>query len=283
MYVLFDIGGTKTRVALTEDLRSLAAVEKFDTPHLYAERVEAISRAARRLAGSHTLIRGAGGVRGRLLPDHGGVERDSTLKDGEGKPLAADLGRALGTEVLLENDAALAGLGEAHFGAGQGYGIVAYHTVSTGVGGARIDHGRIDAESRGFEPGKQLIDADRTLCPSCESGQLEDMVSGTAVEHRFGKKPYEIAQSDPLWDQLAHWLAMGLKNTIVYWSPESIILGGSMVLGNPKIRREDIERHLAALLGGEMQLPPIAEALLGDEGGLYGAMVLLGEGKRVGE
>jgi glucokinase len=51
------------------------------------------------------------------------------------------------------------GLGEAVFGAGKGREIVVYMTISTGVGGARIVGGKIDASAMGFEPGHQIIDA----------------------------------------------------------------------------------------------------------------------------
>ncbi len=274
MYVLFDIGGTKTRIAISDDLTTFRDTTKFDTPKQYEEGIDAIAAAVRRASGQTPLAAVAGGIR-RLLPDHSGIDHDTALPDWNGKSFVDDLAQALGAPVYVENDAAVAGLGEAHFGAGKGYDIVAYHTVSTGVGGARIDHGVIDAESIGFEPGHQIIDIDHTLCPHCKSGKLEDMVSGTAVERRFGKKPYEIPQEDPLWDELAHWLAHGLKNTIVYWSPDAVVLGGSMIVGDPRILREDIIRHTTTLLGDLMPLPVLLDATLKDEGGLYGALMLL--------
>ena len=137
--------------------------------------------------------------------------------------------------------------------------------------------GKIDAASTGFEPGHQTIDIDKTVCPTCESADLEDLISGTAIERRFGKKPYEIPQSDPLWDELAHLLAHGLKNTIVYWSPDVIVLGGSMIIGDPRIKLEDIERHTKEILGDLAPCPPMKDALLADLGGLYGAMALLAQ------
>ncbi len=275
MYVLFDIGGTKTRVAVSRDLSGIDAIEKFDTPSLYAEGVAAIGAAVRKLVGEERVLGAAGGIRGRLMDGRAGLLKDDVLTDWQEKPLARDLEHIVGVSVMLENDAALAGLGETHFGAGRDYQIVAYHTVSTGVGGARIVNGEVDIYRSGFEPGHQIIDFDRTMCPECESGELEDIVSGTAVERRFGKKPYEIPQEDPLWDQLARMLAHGLKNTIVYWSPDVIVLGGSMIVGDPRIPREAIVRHTEELIDGLVPLPPIVDAQFRDEGGLYGALALL--------
>ena len=266
MYALFDIGGTKTRVAVSRDLISFDEPMKFDTPRHYEDGVTAIAEVIKKLRGDEKITRVAGGIRGPLLPDHSGIVDDDILVDWRQKSLINDLGKLMNAPVLLENDAALAGLGEAHFGAGKGCSILAYLTVSTGVGGARIVDGKIDSNKSGFEPGQQIIDDDRTL---------EDYTSGTALEARFGKKPYEIPQSEPIWDELAHWLAHGLKNTIVYWSPDVIVLGGSMIVGDPRILLADIERYTKELLGDLMPCPPLKDALLADVGGLYGAMALL--------
>lgn len=280
MHVVFDIGGTKTRVAAT-DGTTLREVTAFRTPGSYEEGVALLARALRKVAGSE-LEMVAGGIRGILLPDRSGMDYDHILTAWQDRPLVADLATELGisTEaVLLENDAALAALGEARHGAGEGYDIVAYHTVSTGVGGARIDHGQIDSYHRGFEPGHQVIDVDRTLHAQAErqdGAELEEYISGSAIERRLGKKAYEVPQEDSLWNELALVLAHGLKNTVAYWSPEVIVLGGSMMLGEPRIRLADVEHNLARLLGPALPPPPLVLAKLGDESGLYGAMAHLG-------
>lgn len=276
MYILFDIGGTKTRVAVSGDLKTFESTVKFDTPQSFEEGVAHIAREARTLLKGRTLKGAFGGIRGLLSKTHGGIVSDTVLTDWVEKPLQVTLEKVLGTTVTLENDAALAGLGEAHFGAGRGHDIVAYHTVSTGVGGARIVNGAIDAASAGFEPGKQVVDLDHTKLGG-ESDTLEELISGAALERRMGVKPYEIPQSDPIWQELARYLAYGLKNTVVYWSPDVIILGGSMVVGDPRIPLEPVRLHLGALLKGLMPCPPMFDAAFRDEGGLYGALVLARE------
>lgn len=277
MYALFDIGGTKTRVAVSHDLRSFNEPITFDTPKAYQEGIDAVADTVKKLSGEEKIIYACGGIRGPLMADHSAIVYDDILVDWQQRSLVNDLGKLINAPILLENDAALAGLGEAHSGAGKGFSIVAYLTVSTGVGGVRIVDGKIDANNSGFEPGQQVINGDQTLYPAVAGNTLEDCTSGTAVEKRFGKKPYEIPQSDPVWDELAHWLAYGLKNTIVYWSPDVIVLGGSMVIGDPRIKLEDIERHTKTLLGDLMPCPPLKDATLADLGGLFGAMVLLSQ------
>lgn len=273
MYVLFDIGGTKTRVAISADLQTLAAVLKYDTPSQFEEGVRQLALKAKILLEGKPITLAAGGIRGPLSKEHDRILTDTVLTDWVEKPLLKSLEQALGAPVVLENDAALAGLGEVHFGSGRGHDIVAYYTVSTGVGGARIVHGTIDAASAGFEPGKQVIDLDATK-EGGEADTLEEIISGEALEQRRGVKPYEIPQSDPVWEELARSLAFGLKNTVAFWSPDAIVLGGSMIVGDPRILLEPVRLHLGGLLKGLMPCPPVFDAKFRDEGGLYGAMVL---------
>ena len=270
-YVLFDIGGTKTRVAVSEDLQTFGQVEKFSTPNDFEEGIELIAQKAKALATNP--IRGVcGGIRGPLDDDKNGIVYDSVLTAWVDKPLVPTLEKKLNARVTLENDAALAGLGEAHFGAGKGFDIVAYHTVSTGVGGVKIEYGKIDDYRMGFEPGREVLDIDHTILGEGVEPTLENLVSGTAVEERMGVKPYEIPQDDAIWDQLALYLAHGLRNTILYWSPDVLVLGGSMIVGDPRILLDDVIRHTNAVLGDTIECPLILDAKLGDQGGLYGAM-----------
>lgn len=277
MYILFDIGGTKTRVAVTSDLHTIDAVEKFDTPLLYREGLIAVLTAIRKLTGGASIDGMAGGIRGPLNHEKTGIVSEKVLTDWVGRALTKDLSKEIGAPVYLENDTAIVGLGEVHYGAGKGHDIVAYHTVSTGVGGARYVHGKLDVVSVGFEPGHQILDIDRTILGSHIPPTLENMVSGTALQKRRGVKPYEIAQDDAVWDELAKYLANGLKNTIVYWSPEVIVLGGSMIIGDPRIFLEPIQKYTAEVLDGLLPCPLIVDATLKDEGGLYGAMALIKE------
>lgn len=275
MYILFDIGGTKTRIASSDDLHTITKVEKFNTPPFYGEGMQAIKNAIEIVGEGKTITGIAGGIRGPLNHEKTGIVSESKLHDWVGRSIVGDFKKEYNVPVYLENDTAIVGLGEVAFGAGKGYEIVAYHTVSTGVGGARFVHGKIDVSSVGFEPGHQIVDVDRNLLGPGVPPTLENLVSGTALEKRRGVKPYEIPQDDYVWDELAKYLASGLKNTIVYWSPDVIVLGGSMVIGDPRIPLDAIKKYTKESLGDLLPCPKIVDAALKDEGGLYGAMALL--------
>lgn len=271
MFILFDIGGTKIRAVSADRKKLLAPPAVVSTPKDFDEGLETLKRVIDNLAMSEPIEAIVGGIAGPLNKEKTGLARSPNLPDWVGHDLKKSLEDRYRVPVLLENDSALVGLGEASFGAGKEKSIVAYLTVSTGVGGVRIVNGEIDENSLGFEPGHQIIDPDNTLCPTCDGNDLESYISGTAVEKRFGKKPYEI--NDPaVWDELAKFLAYGLSNTIVHWSPDVIVLGGSM-MKEVGISISSVEKHLKETLKIFPTIPEIKKAELGDFGGLYGALL----------
>ena len=197
--ILFDIGATKTRMAFAESEEKFEEPKIFETNQNYEEGFRLFVETAKNLAKEREIKKIVGGM-------------SRSVWDGDYKKLKSDLVENFKeTEIIIENDASMAGVGEAQFGAGRGFEIVAYITVSTGVGGAKIVNGKIDEHAVGFEPGKQIMDVN--------SGKtLEDMISGKALQEKFGKHPKEI-KDQGVWDNHAWLLAIGLNNIIMEWSP----------------------------------------------------------------
>jgi len=275
MFILFDIGGTKMRVVAADYEKLLGDPVVVSTPKDFNEGMDTLKRIIDNLAQGLSVQNRAvtaivGGVAGPLDSGKTMLVKSPNLSGWVGQDIKNLLHFTYKVPVVLENDSALVALGEAHFGAGRGKNIVAYLTVSTGVGGARIVNGKIDEASVGFEPGHQIIDPDNSLCPTCDGNDLEAYVSGTAIEKRFGKKPHEI-HDDAVWDELAKFLAYGLNNTIVHWSPDIIVLGGSMMkeVGIPV---PSVRKYLAEILKIFPTPPTIEKAELADFGGLYGSL-----------
>lgn len=258
MYLLIDIGGTKTRVAGTVDMEKFGEPAVIDTAQGYDEAVAKIAEAA--LAVSDGIA-----IRSAI------VGRPSTTKNlpqWKDRNLGADLSAALHAEVRLENDTALVGLGEATYGAGKGAQICVYYTVSTGVNGVRIVDGKIDVSHQGFEIGGQLLGTDESA--NC----LEDLVSGAAIGNRYGMHPRDLGKDNPLWEELARMLAIGVHNSILHWSPDRVVIGGSMVneIGIPVPR---VEEHVKTLMRKFPTVPEIVHSSLADTGGLWGGLALL--------
>lgn len=274
MYILFDIGGTKMRVAASRDGETFGEPVIVRDHHEYRQGFERFCETVESLREGGRIQAIAGGIAGPFDVEQKMLSNSPNLPDWVGKPFVADLEKQFNVPVFAENDAAVVGLGEAHRGAGRGYGIVVYITVSTGIGGARIVGGVIDEKAHGFEPGKQIIDLDSTVFSKCEHPTIENYISGKAFAERYGKPPYEITD-EALWDEAARLLAYALNNTIVHWSPDCIVLGGSMIVKKPGIDVSAVRRHMEEIVQVYPELPEIKQAELGDFGGLHGALALI--------
>lgn len=272
MYIYFDIGGTKTRVSVSHDQQAFVEPTKFPTPQRFEDLLAAIRDTAFELGGTKEVTAAGGGI--ACPVDHCAGDAlcwaPNLPQDWFDRSLTAELSTALGAPAYVANDTEIIGLGEVHHGAAKGAHIAAYMTVSTGVGGARVVDGKSDLVCISAEPGRQYIDFDKSACPHCEAADTLAYLSGAAMERRYGCKPYEV--TDPaVWEEMAKWTAYLLNNTIVHWSPDVMVLGGSMIIGDPAIPIDRIRAHLTDVLSYP-RMPELKLAALGDFGGIYGAM-----------
>ena len=276
MYVLFDIGGTKTRVATSNDLKTFATPIVVDTPKDFEGGIELLEKCMKDLQGNGEIDDIAGGIAGPLNAEKTMAVGGPNITGYHNKPIKNELEKRLGAPVSLENDAAMGALGESNFGAGRGHKIVVYVTVSTGVGGAKVIDGKLSPSSQGFEPGWQIIDAGNTMYPGAsDNGYLGDYISGANTERLTGKKPYDI-HDENFWEEKAKYLAYGLNNMAVIWSPDVIVLGGSM-MKEVGIPLESVKKQFAGIFRAFPKAPEIKKAELGDEISLWGAMAYLKE------
>ena len=189
MRILFDIGKTKIRLAGTRDGSSFSEPKIFDTPPGYDDLMTLLHHAGREIAGEEKIEKPAGGIGAPFHRESGTLYGTRNFPGWEGKPVRDDLTKAFESPVLLENDSAAVGLGEMVYGAGRGYSIAAYITISTSVGGVRVTSGKIDRAAKGCEPGWSVLAVDG------EKKYAADFLGGRAMERETGKKPYET--TDP--------------------------------------------------------------------------------------
>lgn len=259
------------RIATSLDGKTLSSTKTVPTPKDFEQGIQTIKQVADELLNGQNIQAVAGGLAGLLDKDKTMLVKSPHIGGRVNKPFKQELERGLNAPVSLENDADLAVLGEATFGAGLGKNIVAYLTISTGVGGGRVVNKKIDENALGFEPGHQIIVIDGSPCNCGGKGHLESYVSGSGLERIYGKKGEDI--TDPqIWNQVANYLAIGLNNTTVHWSPDIIILGGAVM---KSLDLEQIKRYLTEHLTIFPNPPEISRAKLGDQAGLFGALALL--------
>jgi len=261
MYVVFDVGGTQTRLGYSANGRSLVRVETRPTDASEAG-LGAFAAELAKWVSQYQPEAVAGGLPGQV--DAEGALRAATHLGGwEGQPVGLCLEQAVGMSIGLENDAALAGLAEARLGAGRGKRIMAYITISTGVNGVLVVDGKIEPTATGFEVGRELVPG-----PDGVTISWEELVSGAAVRQRYGRAPREI--KDPVvWAHVARDVALGLYNLVMVWSPEVIVLGGPMMHDIPVV---EVRAALEVMLGTYTAWPELRLAALGDERGLLGAL-----------
>lgn len=262
-FVVFDIGGTNMRVAKATE-ESLGEVRKVPTPKDPKQAVKQFGDLAKELAGGESIARIAGCIRW-IIVDGVFLPGDKPLPAWGGTNLVKEFSEAAGASVEIVHDTSAIGLGEVHFGAGRGSKICAYVTVSTGVGGDRIVDGRIDRATYNPEIGRQLVNG----------VQLEDLVSGAAVEKKFGFPAKELDSLEER-NKLADILAEGLYTTTLHWSPDTFVLGGSMIVGMNPIPLVRVQESLNKLVAATFpSAPTVKMAELGDNGGLHGARALI--------
>ncbi|HYD91649.1 MAG TPA: ROK family protein, partial [Flavobacterium sp.] len=143
MYILFNIGGTNLRIGVSKDGQTIAKSVVKPTPGDYKEGLALIESLAIELAEGEKIEGIAGGIAGRLNDDKSGLYA-SNLPYWRDQPLRDDLKTKFSCTVILENDTAVEAIGESRFGSGQGLDILAYLSIGTGVGGARVIANQLD-------------------------------------------------------------------------------------------------------------------------------------------
>ena len=193
----------------------------------------------------------------------------------DGFPLAAWVTEQTGLPAVICNDADVAGLGEALFGAGQGLSPVFYMTVGSGIGGGLVINGEIyrgagkGAAEIGHTWVNSRIDTSSTA-PRRGMGreELETLASGWGIA---GRAREELADEDGRWahakpsllaavppdeltavhvvdaarrgDAVAHFvmqealvaLAQALVQVIILLCPRRVVIGGGVSLAGDDV------------------------------------------------
>ena len=212
----------------------------------------------------------------------------------------------LGLPVVVDNDANVALLAEARFGAARGVSHAVLVALGTGIGSGLLLDGRIYRGARGMaaEIGHMVIDLHGPDCQGeCPGrGCLEVMASGSTIG-REGRAAAAAAPNSALGQrvaadqeitggivtELAHAgdaaaisvlaqigrrLGYGLVGVVNVFNPELVVIGGGALAAGELLlepAREVVAEHA---------LPPVREmvsivpAEFGDESGMLGAALL---------
>jgi glucokinase len=238
---------------------------------------------------------------GPLDPHTGTILDTPNIPEWIDFPVGAKLRERFGVPVYLENDANLAGLAEWQYGAGKGHNDLMYFTISTGIGGGVISSGCLVQGFRGMgaEVGHMIIDPDGPLCGCGHYGHLESFSSGTAIARYVNEQLHagqtsslqsqpkvsaaQVAEAALKGDALAisaleragHYLGIGIANYLAIFDPSMLIFGGGVSQAGEllfKPFRESLKKHI--FHPHYLDNLVIAQAALGDDAGLLGALAL---------
>src|SRR5438105_3158987 len=219
-------------------------------------------------------------------------------------PLADWIGDMLGWRAVLGNDADVAGLAEALFGAGQGLSPIFYMTIGSGIGGGLIIDGEI---YRGCGRGAAEIGHLR-IKPVEEPNEpivLEELASGWAIgrlartlaetwdrdsavfdfvdrqtERITALHLGEAAAKGDLFAQTVlttacGYLAEALAQVIALLGPRRIVIGGGVSLMGEQILFEPLRKSLKDRVFEPFRdCYDIVPASLGEEVVVHGALAL---------
>lgn len=248
-----DIGGTKIAVGMVDDAGRVLARREAPTQTagdwpLACKTIAAMLRECARE--SNAAIAGIGiGSTGPVNPLAGRFENLDTIPQWSNASPVADLARVFDLSVAIENDADAGALGEAAWGAGKHKSRLIYVTIGTGIGGGMIFDGHLYRGVDGSHPevAHQVLEAHGEPCSCGLRGCWEALASGPAMARWMESHPeykgaagitarhiYEHAMAgDPLAaravERETFYLGIGLANLVNLFTPDAIILGGSVM------------------------------------------------------
>ena len=140
---------------------------------------------------------------------------------------------ALNVPVGFDTDVNSSALGEATFGCMKGVENGIYITIGTGVGvgiltNGKLLHGMLHPEAGHILLPRHASDPYTGKCPY-HKDCFEGLAAGPAIEARYGKKAFELADCEDVWELEAFYIAEALSTYILILSPEKIVLGGGVM------------------------------------------------------
>lgn len=250
--MLFDIGGTSIKCALSDENGNITKKDSYKTPLTSKEDFykEICSRVDEDIEGIGISSPGI------IDSKKGRIELIFAIPFLEGADVKADLEKLTGKKVTIENDGKCAALAEVWQGAGKDYEDIAFVVIGTGIGGAivkdkQIHHG---ANLACGELGMMLM-ADENgeysnwsrLASTVNLVQrVEDrlgMEKGTLDGHKVFEMGNEgqveaVEELERFYRNIAH----GIYNLQFSFDPQAVVIGGGIS------QREDlvpnIEKHL---------------------------------------
>lgn len=290
-YIGVDLGGTNVRAAIVDENGTILSMKKeASEPDKGAKHVVAKMISLIESLDGYEQCEGIGmGIPGPIDTVKGSIIVSTNLPKLVGYPLASEMSKHFNKPVFMDNDVKVAALGEAVLGAGKGYPIVYYVTISTGIGGALVVDKKVISGQNGHagEVGNICVDRSREKYNILNVGAVENEASGTAIT-RIGKEIFgeSIAHAGDVFalarqgdtqalkivDDMAYDLAMMFSTIAHVVDPHIFVVGGG-VMQAKDVFFAKMEAYYRDMIHVGMQSVIFQEAQL-QEPGIVGAAML---------
>lgn len=243
---------------------------------------EAAQAAGLRLPELVTTVVGTPGVPD---PMSATLHRAPNLPDWERKGLLDELRAVLGTDLIVENDANLAAIGEHEAGAARGVDVFVCLTVGTGIGMGIVVNGTLFQGAHGAAGEVGYLPYG---WPPPDTPPRQGMLESAAAAHSVvtlaaanglvvptAKEVFQLAREGDsralrTVEQEAERLAFAVAAVTAVIDPALVVLGGG-VGKNTDLLAEPLNR---ALVNATPLRPKIVPSQLGEEGALTGAIAI---------
>ncbi|UNL85739.1 ROK family protein [Priestia koreensis] len=293
-----DLGGTNIRVALIDHKGEIVhqVHELTDAARGPEEIITQLVQMIKDVIGPKTIAGIGIGAPGPLDPVKGIILGPSNLPGWEYVELAQMVNVKFDVPVIVNNDANVAALAEAHIGSGKSHRSVFYVTVSTGVGGGFVLDGHVHNGSFGYagEIGNMIVQPNGYKHAYMNRGSLEAYASGTAIgrvaKERYGitggaKEVFRLMEegdekAKEVVEESMNYLAIGIANIAHTLDPDIFILGGG-VMGSSHLVLPYLTMKVKEYLFPQMadRLTIVKASLDRDSGVIGAAMLIQSEGK----
>lgn len=272
-FLALDIGGTKLAAGVVDAEGNVSSQRKVPTPHDLGadELLDVVCGLASSVREASSLQLVACGV-GCGGPMDRTTVSPLNIPAWRGFPLAAELSRAIGLPVAVDNDAKALALAEGWRGAARASRNFLAMVVSTGVGGGVVLDGRLLDGRLGNagHVGHVNVEPEGRVCSCGARGCLEAEASGSAIKAITGADPVDApAEIRVRCGTLVGRAVASVANLL---DLDLAVVGGSVAIGYGSTFFDAAQREVSERSRLDFSRAcRVVEVGLGDLAGLVGA------------
>ena len=281
-----DLGGTKIEGILLDEKYNTIQRKRIEThqENGYDSIVKSIISLVNELKEKTSEEITVGMCTPGVIDANSGLVKNSNTQCLIGMPLKNDIEKALGSQIVMENDANCFALAESLLGSAKGYDVVFGVIMGTGVGGGIVINGTLHKGRTNIagEWGHHTLRPNGNECYCGKQGCVETYISGPALEKRWleitGQKHslqliVPQASADKQWKlEFLENFGIALANVIDILDPNVIVLGGGV--SNIPFLYDEGKKAVYDKVFSDSIETPILKNSLGDSAGVFGACLL---------